>query len=138
MCDATLAAGRPACAPPATSRRWPNALFGEEMRVEHWTNAAEQGAARRPQPAGRRRAAASRRPYAPVPFFWSDQGRHRIQFLGRSADRTPDDEVEVVVGDPAEHRFLALYGRGDRLWGVLGANVPRLVMPYRAAAGRAP
>ena len=24
--------------------RWPNGLFGEEMRVEHWTNAAEQGA----------------------------------------------------------------------------------------------
>ena len=24
--------------------RWPNGLFDEEMRVEHWTNAAEQGA----------------------------------------------------------------------------------------------
>ena len=41
------------------------------------------------------------------------------------------DVVEVVVGSPSEHRFLALYGRRGRLWGALGVNVPRLVMPYR-------
>ena len=67
-----------------------------------------------------------------MPFFWSDQGRHRIQFLGRSATTEDDDVVEVVVGEPDEHRFLALYGRGGRLRGVLGVNVPRLVMPYRS------
>ena len=76
--------------------RWPNRLFGEEMRVEHWTNAAEQGAV-----AARNLLAtvngAELAMYAPVPFFWSDQGRHRIQFLGRSA--TDDaDEVVVAVG----------------------------------------
>ena len=70
-----------------------------------------------------------------MPFFWSDQGRHRIQFLGRSAT-TAGDRVEVVVGDPAEHRFLALYGRGDRLWGALGVNAPKLVMPYRTPPRR--
>ena len=26
--------------------------------------------------------------------------------------------------------MLALFGRRGRLWGVLGVNVPRLVMPY--------
>ncbi len=128
VCDETLAAGPPGVYAAGDVARWPNALFGEEMRVEHWTNAAEQGAAA----ARNLLATAAGGPataYAPVPFFWSDQARHRIQFLGRSA--TDDgDVVEVLVGTTAEHRFLALYGRRGRLWGALGVNVPRLVMPY--------
>ena len=89
--------------------RWPNRLFDEEMRVEHWTNAAEQGAA-----AARNLLAASRgdepEPYAPVPFFWSDQFDIRVQFLGRSS---PDDEVHVAAGSVADGKFLALYRTGD-------------------------
>ena len=129
VCDATLAAGPAGVYAAGDVARWPNDLFGEEMRVEHWTNAAEQGAAAARNllaTAGGGSAAA----YAPVPFFWSDQARHRIQFLGRSATEDDGDVVEVVVGRPAEHRFLALYGRRGRLWGALGVNVPRLVMPY--------
>ena len=131
VCDATLAAGPARVYAAGDVARWPNDLFGEEMRVEHWTNAAEQGAAAARNllaTAGGGSAAA----YAPVPFFWSDQARHRIQFLGRSATEDDGDVVEVVVGRPAEHRFLALYGRRGRLWGALGVNVPRLVMPYRS------
>jgi NADPH-dependent 2,4-dienoyl-CoA reductase/sulfur reductase-like enzyme len=129
VCDETLWAGSPGVYAAGDVARWPNALFGEEMRVEHWTNAAEQGAlaARNLLATAGGGAGAA---YAPVPFFWSDQHRHRIQFLGRSAT-TGGDRVEVVVGDPADHRFLALYGRGDRLWGALGVNAPKLVMPYR-------
>ena len=44
VCDATLAAGPPGVYAAGDVCRWPNELFGEEMRVEHWTNAAEQGA----------------------------------------------------------------------------------------------
>jgi NADPH-dependent 2,4-dienoyl-CoA reductase/sulfur reductase-like enzyme len=126
VCDASLAAA-PGVWAAGDVCRWPNALFAEEMRVEHWTNAAEQGAV-----AARNLLAVvageAPTPYAPVPFFWSDQGRHRLQFLGRAA--TADgDEVVVAVRD--QERWVALYRRGDRLWGVLGANAPRLVMPYR-------
>ena len=114
--------------------RWPNPLFGEEMRVEHWTNAAEQGAA-----AARNLLAASGvgdgspEPYAPVPFFWSDQFDIRIQFLGRAHQ---DDEVEVVLGstEPDEDgnaKFLALYRNGDTVHGALGVNAPRWVMKMR-------
>ena len=107
--------------------RWPNALFDEEMRVEHWTNAAEQGAA-----AAKNLLAAGRGesgdPYAPVPFFWSDQFDHRIQFLGRSS---PDDEVVVAAGAVDDGKFLALYRTGDRLHGAFGFNAPRWVMPMR-------
>jgi NADPH-dependent 2,4-dienoyl-CoA reductase/sulfur reductase-like enzyme len=107
--------------------RWPNELFDEEMRVEHWTNAAEQGA----HAAGNLVRAAQGeplQPYAPLPFFWSDQFEHRIQFLGRAS---ADDEVRVVAGSVEDGKFLALFGRRGRLHGALGVNAPRWVMPTR-------
>ena len=107
--------------------RWPNGLFDEEMRVEHWTNAAEQGA----HVALNLRHLAAGEPYdayEPLPFFWSDQFEHRIQFLGRAA---ADDEVQVVAGSVADAKFLALFGRNGRLHGALGVNAPRWVMPTR-------
>jgi NADPH-dependent 2,4-dienoyl-CoA reductase/sulfur reductase-like enzyme len=129
VCDAMLAAGPPGVYCAGDITRWPNKLFDEEMRVEHWTNAAEQGAhaARNLLAAAAGGAGAA---YAPVPFFWSDQARHRVQFLGRSSGDQDGDEVRLVVGSPDGRRFLALYGRRGRLWGVLGLNAPRLVMPY--------
>ena len=66
--------------------RWVNGLFGEsgeEMRVEHWTNAAEQGAAAATNLLAEL-AGDAPAPYAPVPFFWSDQFDSRIQFIGRA------------------------------------------------------
>lgn len=107
--------------------RWPNGLFDEEMRVEHWTNAAEQGA----HVALNLRHLAAGEPYEayePLPFFWSDQFEHRIQFLGRAG---ADDKVQVVAGSVAEGKFLALFGRSGRLHGALGVNAPRWVMPTR-------
>ncbi|MGZ4764325.1 MAG: oxidoreductase C-terminal domain-containing protein, partial [Ilumatobacteraceae bacterium] len=65
--------------------------------------------------------------YAPVPFFWSDQFDSRIQFIGRAHG---DDDVQLVAGDP-DGSFVALYGHAGRLRGVLGVNMPRVVMPYR-------
>ncbi len=109
--------------------RWVNPLFGEsgeEMRVEHWTNAAEQGAAAADNLLAEL-AGESATPYAPVPFFWSDQFDSRIQYIGRAHG---DDEVRVVAGD-IDGNFVALYGHAGRLRGVLGVNMPRVVMPYR-------
>lgn len=114
--------------------RWPNPLFGEEMRVEHWTNAAEQGAAAAKNLlAGAGIGGDAPEPYAPVPFFWSDQFDIRVQFLGRAHE---DDVVEVVLGstEPDENgavKFLALYRKGDRVHGALGVNAPRWVMKMR-------
>lgn len=107
--------------------RWPNGLFDEEMRVEHWTNAAEQGA----HVALNLKHLAAGEPceaYEPLPFFWSDQFQHRIQFLGRAA---ADDHVQVVAGAVADDKFLALFRRDGKLHGALGVNAPRWVMPTR-------
>ncbi|MGH9134499.1 MAG: NAD(P)/FAD-dependent oxidoreductase [Ilumatobacteraceae bacterium] len=132
VCDARLNAGFPGVYAAGDVARWPNQLFDEEMRVEHWTNAAEQGAA-----AASNLIAESRgeegEAYAPVPFFWSDQYDRRIQFLGRSAT---GDEVSVAAGSIEERSFLALYRRHDRLHGVLGINLPRLVMKFRPLLAR--
>ena len=113
--------------------RWPNRLFDEEMRVEHWTNAAEQGAAGGFATCWPRHVVSPARPYAPVPFFWSDQYDRRIQFLGRAA---ADDEVLVVSGSIEERSFVVLYGRDGLLHGVLGQNLPRLVMKFRPLLSR--
>ena len=127
VCDATLNAGAPDVYAAGDVARWPNALFGEEMRVEHWTNAAEQGAAAASNLlatwAGRTGV-----PYAPVPFFWSDQYESRFQFVGRGSG---DDAVEVVHGSVADRRFVALYGRAGQLRGALGLSMPKQLMPYR-------
>jgi len=126
VCDESLRAA-PGVYAAGDVARWPNPLFGEEMRVEHWTNAAEQGALAANNLLDVA-AGDTGTPYAPVPFFWSDQFDQRIQFLGRSS---PDDEVVVAAGSIADGKLLALYGRDGRLHGAFGLNAPRWVMPMR-------
>jgi len=131
VCDATLQTSAPGIYAAGDCARWPNAVFAgfddEEMRIEHWTNAAEQGAA-----AARNMLAVARgetpTPYESVPFFWSDQFDSRIQFVGRAHG---GDEIHVFAGDLSGD-FAALYGFAGRLRGVLAVNMPRLVMPFRA------
>jgi len=111
--------------------RWHNPLFGTTMRVEHRTNAAEQGmaAARNLLDPG------EARPFAPVPYFWSDQYGLRIQAFGHLREH---DEARVVDGDPADGRFLVAYRRGERLTGALGVGMPpRALRPWRAALAAA-
>jgi NADPH-dependent 2,4-dienoyl-CoA reductase/sulfur reductase-like enzyme len=127
VCDEYLSCGAPGVYAAGDLVRWPNALFGEEMRVEHWSNASEQGAIAAQNLVAELHGG-ERRPYAPVPFFWSDQYDRRIQFLGRAS---ADDEVEVVSGSIEERSFVALYHRAGRMRGVLGMNQPRAVMGYR-------
>jgi NADPH-dependent 2,4-dienoyl-CoA reductase/sulfur reductase-like enzyme len=105
--------------------RWFDQRQGTEIRIEHWTNAAEQGvAAARSLLVGRRQA----EPYMPVPYFWSDQYDTKIQVIGHPH---PDDEVIVVDGSVEERRFVALYGRQGRLTAALGFSRPRQLMGFR-------
>lgn len=124
VCDAFCAAA-PGVFAAGDVARWHNPLFGEEMRVEHWSNAAEQGSYVAERLAGTDLGA---QPFAPVPFFWSDQYGVKIQFAGRMR---PDDEVRLVAGSLAERKFTALYGRAGRLSGVLAWSRPRDLAKYR-------
>jgi NADPH-dependent 2,4-dienoyl-CoA reductase/sulfur reductase-like enzyme len=127
VCGPDLNAGAPGVYAAGDLVRWHNPLFDEEMRIEHWTNAAEQGALAATNLISEDARQATK-PYAPVPFFWSEQYDRRIQFLGRAG---PDDEVRIVAGTVDDRQFAALYGRAGRLRGVLGLNMPRHVMPFR-------
>ena len=124
VCDETTAAA-PGVVAAGDVARWTNPLFGESMRVEHWTNAVEQG-----------EAAAARLlagpdgavPFAPVPFVWSDQYDLKIQSAGIMK---PDDEIHIAHGSLEERRFVALFGRKGRLTGALAFGRARLLMGYR-------
>ncbi|MCU1346874.1 MAG: ferredoxin reductase [Acidimicrobiia bacterium] len=125
VCDATLAAG-PGIYAAGDLCRWPTARYGE-VRIEHWTNAAEQGE-RAAQNLLAWSTGGEQHPYDPVPFVWSDQYEAKIQVLGRLSG---DDDIEVVAGDPETFKFLALYGRAGQLQGVLAVSMVRALMPYR-------
>jgi NADPH-dependent 2,4-dienoyl-CoA reductase/sulfur reductase-like enzyme len=127
VCRPTLNVGVPCVYAAGDIVRWHNPLFDEEMRVEHWTNAAEQGAHAATNLVSESTGQALN-DYAPVPFFWSEQYDRRVQFLGHARD---GDDVVIVAGSVADRQFTALYGRNDRLRGVLGLNMPRQVMPFR-------
>ena len=114
--DNVVAAGDVAC--------WFNDRYGRHMRVEHWTNASEQGiaAARRLLHGG------TAAPYQPVPYFWSDQYGVKLQLAGQPS---ADSEVVIAHGDLESGRFVALYGSAGRLTAVLTGNWPRLLARYR-------
>lgn len=105
---------------------WRNAV-GDQVRVEHWSNVAEQARVLAPALLGRQVA-----PPVTVPYFWSDQYDVKIQCLG---EPEADDTVHVVHDDG--RKFLAFYERDGVVVGVVGAGLPGPVMRQRAniAAG---
>jgi len=100
---------------------------GHQVRVEHWSNVADQA---------RVLVSAMLGQDAPsvvvVPYFWSDQYDVKIQCLG---EPQAGDEVHVVEDDG--RKFLAYYERDGVLTGVVGGGMPGKVMKARAkiAAG---
>jgi NADPH-dependent 2,4-dienoyl-CoA reductase/sulfur reductase-like enzyme len=107
--------------------RWPNPLFDPvaTMRIEHWTNASDQAAHAAKALVHGAEAAG---PFAPVPYFWSDQHGTKFQFVGTTA---PGDEVEVVEGSVEDRKFVAAYRRGDRVVGALCVNWPARTVPWQ-------
>ncbi len=124
-CDASLVVA-PGVVAAGDLARWPLA-GGGSARVEHRTNAAEQGDHAAASLLASLSGASTER-FASVPYVWSDQYDLKIQVLGLPE---PDDEVAVVDGSLEERRFLALYGRAGRLSGVVGFGRPRLLMRFR-------
>lgn len=103
---------------------FPNEAFGgERMRIEHWENAVEQGTY-----VGRRIAGVEADPFAPVPWFWSDQYSYKIQLAGRPLGT---DEMQIIDGSVEDDRFATIFGRDGQLTGVFGLNRPRPVMQFR-------
>lgn len=131
LCDEYLRSSIPNVYAAGDLAHFPNSLMDSSMRLENWTNAADQG----------RRAAINAacpdeaRPFTAVPYFWSDWYGQRIQFVGSASS----DEVRFVSGSASDDRWIALYRSGERLIGAATLNEPRRIMKYRAMiAARTP
>lgn len=106
--------------------RWPNDRFGAHMRIEHWTNAAEQG-----RIAGLNAAntllGQPLSTCSTVPYFWSDQHGQRIQFAGY---RTGNEDVII---DERADGSLFLYRSDGEVTAVLAFERRTQFVKLRAA-----
>lgn len=124
VCDETLWTGVPGIYAAGDVANWRNPLFDRHQRLEHWTSAAEQGAAA----ARNALDPSAATPYSTVPYFWSDWYDNRIQFVGI----TDADEVLLVEGDvDRPGKWVALYRKGDTLVGALTVDGQADIMKYR-------
>ena len=101
-------------------------VFGKRMRVEHWQNAMQQGAA------AARSMLGKGRPYDAVHWFWSDQYDANLQYAGFHQDW----DRMVVRGSLDERRFVAFYLKQSRIEAVVALNRGkdlRRAMPLIAA-----
>lgn len=90
-------------------------LFGEQIRVEHWRNAIQQGAA------AARSILGKGTPYDELHWFWSDQYDANIQYIGHHRDW---DEL-VVRGSLEERRFVAFYMKDGVPQSAVAVNMAR-------------
>lgn len=127
VCDAACAAvGRPEIVGAGDVAAWPHPLAdGELVRVEHWSNAAEQGSL---AGANLVRPPAERVPHDAVPAFWSDQYDVKVQSVGFPGRA---ERVKVVEGSIAGRRFVAAGERDGRLVAAVGFNAARRMPWYR-------
>ena len=87
-------------------------VFGRRMRVEHWQNAMQQGAA------AARSMLGTRQPYDAIHWFWSDQYDANLQYAGfhHEWDRL------VVRGSLEGRSFVAFYLNQGRIDAVVALN----------------
>lgn len=122
VCDAHLAAvGVEGVYAVGDVARWRHPRYGEDVRVEHWTNAVET--------AGVVAANLTGTPtvHDALPYVWTDQLGARLQIVGQVR---PQDELRVVFGD-LDGAFVAVTGGDGLLRSVVGFGAIKQLMPYR-------
>jgi 3-phenylpropionate/trans-cinnamate dioxygenase ferredoxin reductase subunit len=102
--------------------------YGHHLRVEHWSNALNQGIAAGTNAAGRREG------YTRLPYFYSDQYDLGMEYVGYS---DPGDAV-VVRGSLVDREFIAFWHRDGIVTAAMHANVWDVVEDLKAivAGGR--
>jgi NADPH-dependent 2,4-dienoyl-CoA reductase/sulfur reductase-like enzyme len=125
-CDAALRVPQiPGVVAAGDVARWPNPTFGgRSMRVEHWANAVEQGAAA----ARSLLQGGDAAPFASVPSFWSDHFGVRLQSVGVPGLA---DRFEVVAGSLQDGIFAAAGYSGDELICGVAYGMPRALAALR-------
>lgn len=105
--------------------RWYHTKHGRLVRVEHWTNAVEQGSVVAHNIVSPENCSS----YAPVEYVWSDQYSWKIQMAGITSGAAH----HVVIDDPSrEGRFAALYSdQSGAYCGVVTVSWPRALIECR-------
>ena len=104
---------------------WFHQGLGRQVRLEHRTNAVEQGAA-----AALALMEPDAPPFTPVPFFWTDQYDVKVQVYGLPE---PGDEVHRSTASLSDDRFALSFVRGGRVVAGLAWNMPKEALRLRAA-----
>jgi NADPH-dependent 2,4-dienoyl-CoA reductase/sulfur reductase-like enzyme len=101
--------------------RWLHIGAGREIRLEHRTNAGEQGGA------VARAILGERVPFDPVPFFWTDHYDVKIQVAGVLSE---DDTAEFAQSTK-DNAFIEVFRARESVSCVLGWNAPRELVGHR-------
>lgn len=101
---------------------WHHVGYEQRMRLEHRTNAQEQGHHVAKNILG------ANAPFTPIPYFWTDQYDFRIQLAGVIPLGV---DGEIVEGAPDDDFFVQTYTVGGDLVGALVWNAPRKLAEYR-------
>lgn len=106
---------------------WVSPRYGRRVRVEHRMNATESGTAAANNLLAEA-AGAELTPFSPLPYFWSDQYKVKLQVHG---EVPPEAAVTIEEGSVEEGKFVAMFRRDGAPVGVLGWNSPSKVIRYR-------
>ncbi len=87
--------------------------IGERIRVEHWSNALNQG------PAAARAMLGEPVSYDRIPYFFSDQYEVGMEYSGYA----PTWDEVVFRGDPGDGEFVAFWLRERRVLAGMNVNV---------------
>jgi len=87
--------------------------YERRLRVEHWDNAREQGAA------AARNMLGAGQPYTRVPYFYSDQFDLGMEYRGHA----PEWDQVQLRGNAAAREFLAFWIKDGRVVSGMNANL---------------
>ena len=104
----------------------PNPLLERRLRLESVPNAMEQSRVAAANLAGQRK------PYAAVPWFWSDQYDMKLQMAGFPRE---DDDC-VMRGEARARQFARFYFRSGKLAAAEAVNCAREFMAARQLIGK--
>jgi 3-phenylpropionate/trans-cinnamate dioxygenase ferredoxin reductase component len=96
--------------------------LGRRIRVEHYDNAAKQGAAAAANMLG------AQEPYSDAHWFWSDQYEHNLQAVGLAHDY---DEIVIrrqTEGGPA---FAAFYVKDSKIQAAFALDLSKEILRTR-------
>lgn len=122
LCDSGLSAG-PDVFAAGDVAHWFNPAVDSSGRVEHRTNASEQG-----EHVARRIVTGEPAPFSSVPYFWTQQLGLKLQAHG---DLRRRDQTLVVEGALTEGRCVAIFRRGDALSGVVTVGAAKATRVWR-------